>query len=67
MENNWLYKSLENLEKESWKISAYSSNIVKRCHELRRIPLNEFTTENLRIMIGQNIGLTYLIPLALEY
>jgi hypothetical protein len=33
---------------------------------LRRKPLDEFNTEDLRIMIGQNIGLRYLIPLALD-
>ena len=30
------------------------------------VPLREFTVENLRIMIGQDIGLEFLIPLALE-
>jgi hypothetical protein len=33
---------------------------------LRRRPLNELTTEDLRLLIGQNIGLPYLLPLALE-
>jgi hypothetical protein len=33
---------------------------------LRRVPLCDFTTEDLRITIGQNIGLEYLVPLALE-
>lgn len=66
MENNWRYKSLQNLEKEDWGEPRYSTHLVTRCHELRRIPLNEFTIEDLRIMIGQAIGLAYLVPLALE-
>jgi len=66
MENNWRYKSLQNLEKDDWGISTYPSHLVTHCHELRKAPLNEFTIEDLRIMIGQSIGLTYLIPLALE-
>jgi contact-dependent growth inhibition (CDI) system CdiI-like immunity protein len=33
---------------------------------LRHVPLREFNSEDLRIMIGQNIGLQYLVPLALE-
>ena len=37
-----------------------------RCHELRKLSLDNFTTEDLRIMIGQEIGLHYLIPLAIE-
>lgn len=65
-ENNWRYKTLQNLEKDDWGEPAYNSHLVMRCHKLRRIPLNEFTVEDLRIMIGQQIGLPYLIPLALE-
>src|SRR5882757_1092873 len=42
------------------------TSCLTECHRLRCIPLHEFTAENLRIMIGQQIGLPYLIPLALE-
>ena len=66
LENNWRQKTLENLEKDYWDNPSYDSHLVKRCHELRKIPLDSFTTEDLRIMIGQQIGLDYLIPLALE-
>ncbi len=65
-ENNWKQKTLENLEKSNWGEPTYDSYLVKTCHKLRRKPLGEFETEDLRIMIGQNIGLDYLIPLALE-
>lgn len=33
---------------------------------LRRVQLRLLTIENLRILIGQNIGLPFLMPLALE-
>ena len=66
MENNWKQKNLDNLEKDTWTSSPNDTNLVKRCTELRKLPLNQFTTEDLRIMIGQRIGLKYLIPLALE-
>lgn len=66
-ENNWLYKSLENLEKNHWeKIPDDESYLVTTCCKLRKKPLNDFNIEDLRIMIGQNIGLKYLIPLALD-
>jgi hypothetical protein len=32
----------------------------------RRVPLRDSTVEDLRITIGQQIGLKYLVPLALE-
>jgi hypothetical protein len=38
--------------------------LVRRCVTLRRKPLSEFTTEDLRIMIGQQIALPVLLPLA---
>jgi hypothetical protein len=66
LENNWRQKTLENLEKDFWGKPEYDSHLVKRCHELRKLPLDSFTTEDLRIMIGQQISLDYLIPLALE-
>jgi len=59
-------KSLQHLEGQDWGEPTYDSHLVTECHRLRRIPLHEFTAENLRIMIGQQIGLPYLIPLALE-
>ncbi len=36
------------------------------CSQLRKKPLKDFSVEDLRIMIGQNIGLLFLIPLAIE-
>ena len=59
-------KSLQHLEGQDWGEPTYDSHLVTECHRLRCIPLREFTAENLRIMIGQQIGLPYLIPLALE-
>ena len=37
-----------------------------RCHALREKPLADFSVENLRLMIGQQVALTHLLPLALE-
>lgn len=59
-------KSLQQLEGEDWGDPTCASHVVTECHRLRRVPLREFTPENLRIMIGQQIGLQHLIPIALE-
>jgi hypothetical protein len=59
-------KSLQQLESQDWGEPNFHSHLVTECHRLRRVPLREFTAENLRIMIGQDIGLSYLVPLALE-
>ncbi len=61
-----LNKSQQELENCDWGEPDYDSYLVTRCHKLRRIPLKDFKIEDLRIMIGQNIGLKFLITLALE-
>lgn len=66
LENNWQFKTLENLEKRSTDNPNDKSYLIKRCSELYKTPLNEFKIEDLRIMIGQQIGLDYLIPLAID-
>ena len=59
-------KTLENLEKDFWGKPDHDSHLVRTCHQLRKKPLKDFKIEDMRIMIGQNIGLKFLIPLALE-
>jgi len=59
-------KSLQDLEGHDWGEPQYPSYLVRTCHALHRKPLQDFTMEDLRIMIGQNISLDYLVPLALE-
>ncbi|MEO6184580.1 MAG: contact-dependent growth inhibition system immunity protein [Verrucomicrobiota bacterium] len=59
-------KSLQELEARDWGEPTYDSHLVTECHRLRRVPLREFTAENLRMMIGQQIALPYLVPLALD-
>jgi hypothetical protein len=62
------YKSLEILEKDIWpEINAEGeSSLVRTCNALRKKQLKDFTTEDLRIMISQEIGLGFLMPLAIE-
>src|SRR5438105_10383759 len=61
-----LDKSLQDLEQSDWGEPKYDSHLVTTVHRLRRVPLRALGIEDLRIMIGQNIGLAYLIPLALD-
>jgi hypothetical protein len=68
LENNWRDKTIENLEKQNFgNPSEAPTNMVKRCLELCKVPLNQFTVEDLRLMIGQDFSLRYLIPLATEH
>ena len=58
--------TLEQLESDVWPAPEYSSSLVRKCHQLRKKPLAEFEVEDLRIMLGQQIGEKHLVPLALE-
>jgi hypothetical protein len=59
-------KSLQDLDGQVWPEPAYNSYLITTCHRLRRKPLDQLTAEDLRILIGQNIGLDVLVPLAIE-
>ena len=59
-------KSLQQLEGRDWGDPNFDSHLVTECHRLHRVPLCDFTVEDLRITIGQDIGLEYLVPFALE-
>ena len=43
-----LCKNLEELENDNWGSPEYNSRLVIRTHELRRLPLNKFTVEDLK-------------------
>ena len=62
-----MQKSLQELEGQDWGDgNDFPSYVVKTTNALRRKPLADFTAEDMRLMIGQEIGLDYLIPLVLE-
>jgi CDI immunity proteins len=59
--------SLEVLEKDYWtQPEEWYSFLEKACHTYRKIPLGQLTIEQLRLLIGQKIGLHYLLPIAFE-
>ncbi|MFE4801034.1 contact-dependent growth inhibition system immunity protein [Streptomyces sp. NPDC056708] len=60
-------RSLEGLEDDRWPApSGDATRLVATAHALRRKPIGELTVEDMRLLIRQNEGLPYLLPLALE-
>lgn len=59
-------RTLDELDPPAWGEPTDDSYLVTTCHALRRKPIGQFSIEDLRIMIGQEIGLRWLIPIALE-
>jgi hypothetical protein len=59
-------QTLEQLENEYWGEPTFDSYLVKEIHRLRPKPIGDFTIEDVRIALGQEIGVEHLAPLALE-
>lgn len=60
-------RSLDELEGGGWPApSAEDTRLVATALALVRRPIGELTVEDMRLLVGQDIGLPYLLPLALE-
>jgi len=60
-------RTLDTLDPPAWGPARPDATfLIKRCHELRTKPLRDFTVEDLRIMIGQQVALNRLVPIALD-
>ena len=58
--------TLEQLDGQDWGEPEFLSYVVMTCHALRRKPIRSLTDEELRLAIGQQLGLDWLLRLALE-
>ncbi|HSI41188.1 MAG TPA: contact-dependent growth inhibition system immunity protein [Xanthobacteraceae bacterium] len=59
-------RTLEELDGGSWGEPTFESYVVRTCHALRRKPLKSLTDEEMRLAVGQGIGLEWLVPLMLQ-
>ena len=58
---------LDVLDPPAWgPASPDATPLIRRCHELRTKPLRDFTVEDLRIMIAQQVALGRLVGLSLD-
>jgi len=59
-------RTIEQLEADPWaEPSSDAPDYVRRCFSLRRIPVGQLAARDLRVLIGQDIALSHLVPLAL--
>jgi hypothetical protein len=61
-----LARTLTEIEGDDWPDPELDSHLVATVHGLRDKPIGEFTIEDLRVAIGQSVGLPYLVPLAVN-
>jgi hypothetical protein len=60
-------QSLEEAEGVAWgDATSDATRLVATVHDLRRKPLGMLDVEDLRVMLGQQIGVPFLVPLALD-
>ncbi|MFG2909819.1 contact-dependent growth inhibition system immunity protein [Kitasatospora sp. NPDC048286] len=60
-------QSLEKLEGVRWSAPTGSeTRLMAAMRELRRKPIGGLTVEGMRLLIRQDAGLAYLLPLAVE-
>ncbi|MFD3658959.1 contact-dependent growth inhibition system immunity protein [Streptomyces sp. NPDC058620] len=60
-------RSLAELERDRWQAPPPdATRLIATAHALRGRPVGALTVEDLRLLIGQDIGLPVLLPLAVE-
>lgn len=60
-------RKLDELEANAWGDPPRRASYLQgTLHALRRKPIGQFTIEDLRICIGQQVGLAWLIPVAIS-
>jgi hypothetical protein len=60
-------KCLEQLGVAPAVVPSHGSYLASEMSRLRTVPLNELSVEDLRILIGQSVGLQFLVPIAVEH
>ncbi|MFK4868268.1 contact-dependent growth inhibition system immunity protein [Streptomyces sp. CSMPJR101] len=59
--------SLEEIEGRRWSVPAGGeTRLMATVRELRRKPIGGLTVEDMRLLIRQDVGVAYLLPLAME-
>ena len=59
--------TLEQLEDEVWPAAEFHTNLIDTCHRLRKKEVDKLDAGELRILIGQKIGLRFLVPRAIDF
>ena len=61
-------KSLQELEGvDEGDPEGAPTNMVRRCLELHRTPLEQWSAEDCRLMLGQKFSPQFLVPIALKF
>lgn len=59
-------RSIEELENDYWSKPTFDTYVITTCHNARRKPIKYLSNEEIRCLIGQKIGLRFLLPIAVD-
>ena len=60
-------KSIAELERKHWpKLGPEASHFHRRCYDAVTKPISELSVADLRLLISQDIGLRFVVPITLE-
>jgi hypothetical protein len=60
---------IEQLEHDCWPepgVGTEASSLIRHAHAYRKIPLNELEPGHIRLLLGQAVGVRYVLPLAID-
>jgi hypothetical protein len=60
-------KSIEELENDYWSTTEFPTPLVEKCYTCRTIPINELSVEQIRLLLGQKIGIKFLLHKAIQF
>ncbi|AGL14299.1 contact-dependent growth inhibition system immunity protein [Actinoplanes sp. N902-109] len=59
-------QTLEQIEGDAWgEAPANATKLIATVHRLRREPVGMLSVEDLRVLVGQRVGVAVVVPLAL--
>lgn len=64
--NDFDSKSIEELENDYWEEPEFKSGLTMICYRARKKQINELNEDEICTLIRQNIGLKYLLPVAVK-
>jgi hypothetical protein len=59
--------TIESIEQDGWPgLDEGATDLVRRVHALRRTPVADLSPDDLRVLLGQRVGVAVVLPIALE-
>lgn len=59
-------RTLEQLENDIWPEPDVHTSLIDACYRLRRVPIDRLSAGDIRLLLGQRIGVCHLVPLAIN-